>query len=88
MSETELPSKEPEVWVNRGNVLLLKGQYQEAVKAYDQALTLNAGYEVAKTNRMIAASALKGMPVAKPSTGKPGGTEGGLFEKFSKWLKG
>ncbi|MDD1717129.1 MAG: tetratricopeptide repeat protein [Methanoregulaceae archaeon] len=88
MNETELPSKEPEVWVNRGNVLLLKGKYQEAVKAYDQALTLNAGYEVAKTNKTIATAALKEMPAAEASTGKPGGAEGGLFEKFSKWLKG
>jgi len=88
MSETELPSKEPEVWVNRGNVLLLKGNYQEAVRAYDQALTLNAGYEAAKTNRTIATAALKGRPVAKASAGKPAVEEGGLFAKLSKWLKG
>ena len=40
MSETELTSKQPEVWVDRGNVLLLKGNYQEAVRAYDQGIAV------------------------------------------------
>lgn len=88
MSETELSSKQPEVWVDRGNVHLLKGNYQEAVRAYDRALLLNADYEAAKTNKMIADAALKGVQKAPTPAEKTATTEGGLFAKFTKWMKG
>ena len=88
MSETELTSKQPEVWVDRGNVLLLKGNYQEAVRAYDRALLLNADCGAAKTNKIIAAAASKRVKSAPAHAERTAATGGGLFAKFAKWMKG
>jgi Ca-activated chloride channel homolog len=44
---------------NRGNALAKAGQLPEAIKAYNQALSLNPGLEDAKKNRQVVEDALK-----------------------------
>lgn len=43
-----------EGFFNRGNALLFQGMYEEAMKAYDQALLLNPGWKETEDNREIA----------------------------------
>ena len=53
---------EPETadqWYNRANTLARLGQFEEALAAYDQALTLNPGDEDTQANRKIVEDALK-----------------------------
>lgn len=40
---------------NRGNALVMLGKYDDAVKSYDRALMLHAGWKEAEHNRAIAA---------------------------------
>ena len=44
----------PEGFFNRGNALLFQGEYEEAMKAYDQALLLKPRWKEAEENREIA----------------------------------
>lgn len=44
---------------NRGNALAKSGQLEEAIKAYDNALSLDGNFEDAKNNRKIVEDALK-----------------------------
>ncbi|HKK22462.1 MAG TPA: tetratricopeptide repeat protein [Pseudohaliea sp.] len=44
----------PEGAFNRGNALLMQGDYAEAIEAYDEALGLVPGWAAAATNRAIA----------------------------------
>lgn len=46
----------PEAEFNRGNALVLLGEYEAAVERYDRALQLRPGWEPATTNREIAAA--------------------------------
>jgi Ca-activated chloride channel family protein len=39
---------------NRGNALVMRGKYEDAVQAYDRALALRPGFEDASVNREIA----------------------------------
>jgi len=44
----------PEAHFNRGNALVMRGKYKEAVEAYDIALGKRPGWPEAETNRRIA----------------------------------
>jgi len=44
----------PEAHYNRGNALMLLGQYEAAVEQFDQALEQRPDWQAAKTNRAIA----------------------------------
>jgi Ca-activated chloride channel family protein len=44
----------PEAAFDRGNALVMRGQYADAIKSYDRALTLRPGWKEAEDNRAIA----------------------------------
>ncbi len=44
----------PEAHFNRGNALVMRGKYEEAVEAYDAALAIQPGWNLAEDNRRIA----------------------------------
>jgi len=44
----------PEAEFNRGNSLVMRGKYEEAVERFDRALQLRPGWADAETNRAIA----------------------------------
>jgi tetratricopeptide (TPR) repeat protein len=43
-----------EDWNNKGNSLIAQSQYDEAIKAYDEAIRLDPGYATAWNNKGIA----------------------------------
>lgn len=47
-------SAQPEAVFNHGNALMMLGKYDDAVKAYDRALTLRPDWKAAEENRAIA----------------------------------
>ena len=49
----------PEAEFNRGNCLVMRGKYDEAVERYDRALELRPGWADAQTNRAIALARAK-----------------------------
>ena len=57
-------------YYNRGNALARAGQYEEAIKAYDKALTLNPNNEDAIYNRKLVAELLKKDQQNKDQQGK------------------
>ena len=61
---------------NRGNSLLMLGQYDEAIKAYEQALELQAGWPEASENLVIARARKEKLA---PPESDEGGT-GGMLE--------
>jgi Ca-activated chloride channel family protein len=61
---------------NRGNSLLMLGQYDEAIKAYEQALELQAGWPEASENLAIARARKEKLA---PPESDEGGT-GGMLE--------
>ena len=48
-----MQGKDATAWYNSGNALAYLGQYQEAIRAYDQALTLNTDFEDARFNKAL-----------------------------------
>ena len=44
----------PEAEFNRGNCLIMRGQYKSAIERFDRALDLRPGWQEAQNNRAIA----------------------------------
>jgi tetratricopeptide (TPR) repeat protein len=83
----------PEGWLAEGNVHFLFGRYEQAIKAYDQAMALYPSNEVVKTNKAIAEYRLSHpepagpAPAAAPApAATPAAAEGGFFGKVRSWL--
>jgi Ca-activated chloride channel family protein len=49
----------PDAEFNRGNCLIMRGKYEEAVERFDRALELNPDFEDARVNREIAIARAK-----------------------------
>ncbi|MDG6255970.1 MAG: hypothetical protein QCH35_00040 [Methanomicrobiaceae archaeon] len=89
----ETRSMPPEGWLKAGNVDFLFGRYEEAIKAYDQAMGLYPSNDVVKANKAIAEYRLKNPkparqePVAEPApTAQPAPAQEGFFGKVRSWL--
>ncbi len=65
----------PEAAYNRGNALVMLGQYEEAIRSYGRALEARAGWREAEENRAIAAARLAALA---PPDSDAGGTGGKL----------
>jgi len=83
----------PEGWLKTGNVHFLFGRYDQAIKAYDQAMGLYPSNEVVKANKAIAEYRLSHpkpespAPAAEPApAAAPAPAEGGFFSKVRSWL--
>jgi len=70
----QVPSEEG--LFNRGNALLMSGNYDAAIASYDRVLQARPGWEKAETNRAIATARRDNL---KPPEGDPGGIEGDLL---------
>ena len=91
MALLELSKKttNPDAWLSAANIMYLKGNYEDALKAYDEALALSPGYAVAKTNKAITLAKINPPEVAKPvAEPKRQETEpqGGFIQKIKQWL--
>jgi len=65
----------PEAVFNRGNALLMHGQYTEAIASYDKALQLRPGWPEARANRDLAEARRQKLAPAEDDAGGTGGQE-------------
>jgi Ca-activated chloride channel family protein len=65
----------PEAVFNRGNALLMHGQYAEAIASYDQALQLRPDWPEAKANRALAEARRKQLAPPEDDAGGTGGQQ-------------
>ena len=66
----------PEAALNRGNALVFLGQYEEAIKSYEQALSMRPAWQPATDNKAIAGARAAALA---PPDDDAGGT-GGMLE--------
>jgi tetratricopeptide (TPR) repeat protein len=69
-----LPAQSPQTaadYVNRGNASFKKGDLDQAITSYTQAIRLNSGYALAFVNRAMSGHARTNTTSPSPTTPRP-----------------